>query len=526
MIRSVRLTPLVCLVALLSGAALLSCPPSRAKEPSSTKPAVGSSPTNAEEIPIAVESDGIVGPRSCSSTACHGAVQPPRGGVNHNGNPFAASNAAGILRNEFLVWLEEDPHSGAAATLLTERSQDILHRLHALDEQHQPTPTFQWQTKNCAACHSPQTAPAAIATANIRELAVGHGVTCESCHGAAAGWVDEHYSRRWAQYDAARKSAAGMTDTSNLLRRAEACAKCHVGAPGMAVNHDLIAAGHPPLKFEFTAYLDLLPKHWNDAKERADIADFESRSWLAGQVACVEAALELLAWRSDPQQQVKEHSPVWPEFAEFDCYACHHDLQSQSWRIEPGSHPSAGQLKWGSWYLTMTRLLADDHEFSSSVKDLAAEIGKRGGWAKSDNLQSQLISTCQEFDKWLVTSGLKAMLANNVNPFPQDRRQQLWKAVATALGRQGEAATFDNWEVAVQSYLMLVALDRQTSSRSADALRDIRSMLAFEPVPKGIAQGNYHSPTQSSEKRRVINKMMMDVLRSTLNGYDANTPSK
>src|SRR5205823_4821454 len=142
------------------------------------------------------------------------------------------------------------------------------------------------------------------------------------------------------------------------------CVDCHVGKPGSDVNHDLIAAGHPWLKFEFSAFHAHYPKHWDDAKDRDPAKDprggkdFELRAWAAGQLVSAEAALNLLAERADEE---KKHP--WPEFAEYDCFACHHDLKAKSSHqqryLEQAGNKKPGELVWGDWYLSVPKALAE-----------------------------------------------------------------------------------------------------------------------------------------------------------------------
>jgi hypothetical protein len=61
-------------------------------------------------------------------------------------------------------------------------------------------------------------------------------------------------------------------------------------------------------------------------------SDFEARAWLLGQVVSAKAALDLLKYRADP-----EHGKPWPEFAEYGCFACHHNLQDQAGRRKPNA---------------------------------------------------------------------------------------------------------------------------------------------------------------------------------------------
>src|SRR5262245_54719792 len=248
----------------------------------------------------------FLGAASCSASACHGGSGP-----------------RGARLSEYTTWIAHDPHARAYDSLLEEPSLAIAKRL-GIPAAHQET--------LCLKCHAlPEYQPGAM-TPRFR---VEDGVGCESCHGPAQRWVNEHYRQSWRAKPTAEKTALGMRDTKSLAARAQACVRCHVGSPGMDVNHDLIAAGHPPLRFEFAAFHANQPRHWDHAKDRS-MPDFEARAWSVGQVVSAEAACHLLAERAG---NAHRH---WPEFGESDCAACHHKLSATSRRQErrsPGRRP-------------------------------------------------------------------------------------------------------------------------------------------------------------------------------------------
>src|SRR5262249_53689511 len=150
-----------------------------------------------------------------------------------------------------------------------------------------------------------------------------------SCHGPAEKWLTTHYLREWQQKKPEEKEALGLRPTKDLVVRAQVCVTCHVGGSGSEVNHDLIAAGHPRLRFEYGAYLANLPKHWDEKKDRKGRPDFDAQVWAVGQVVSMQASLQLLEHRAAAPKA------PWPEFAEYDCFACHHDLADQKWRRDP-----------------------------------------------------------------------------------------------------------------------------------------------------------------------------------------------
>jgi hypothetical protein len=264
----------------------------------------------------------IVGTPSCSARSCHGGDEPLAGRA--------------IGRHEYSAWNYADPHTRSLAVLFNDRSKQIAQRLHLSKPAH--------QEPRCLACHAE--------TASGDGPAYATSVGCESCHGPAWLWLDPHtMGAGWR--DKFPEAAKTLLDVNNLTAMARSCVGCHIGAPpanGIGVrdmNHDMIAAGHPRLNFEFAGYLAQLPPHWKTSARPHDAAFF-ARAWAVGQAVSAEAALNLLEYRAQ--------QPAWPELAEYACYACHHDLAGPAgWRKD-----SKGTMPWGSWYFAALKPLGQD----------------------------------------------------------------------------------------------------------------------------------------------------------------------
>ena len=253
-------------------------------------PLAAQAPADLKRPSRAIRNPQLLGAQTCATAVCHG------------GSDVGQSASA------FTTWLSLDPHSRAYETLLSARSQAIAKNMWADKAVAQEAPL-------CLKCHVDPSYERARPSFRRAD-----GVGCESCHGAAEGWLQEHYR--------GGGNRNGMADTKTLPGRARACVGCHVGTPESNVDHDLIAAGHPVLRFEFATYYANLPPHWDIKKSKVgDPRDFEARAWATGQLVAASSAMELLAHRADPVT-----GKTWPEFAEFDCFACHHDLQPSSWR--------------------------------------------------------------------------------------------------------------------------------------------------------------------------------------------------
>ena len=60
------------------------------------------------------------------------------------------------------------------------------------------------------------------------------------------------------------------------------------------VDHELIAAGHPDLVFDFETYTAMLPPHWRTAPSDG----VGGRAWTVGQVVALRESLKRLARRT------------------------------------------------------------------------------------------------------------------------------------------------------------------------------------------------------------------------------------
>ena len=317
-------------------------------------------------LPAAAPTGGslsLTGTAGCSARGCHGHIDP---------------RPAAVRLDEFPRWLARDKHALAYQSLQGDAARAIAEKLYGKDH---PA----WEERACLACHTNPRAAVAGASALLQEEQQS-GVGCESCHGAASLWLARHTGKDW-------KGGYGMTPVGDPAAVAETCVGCHVGAPadlkeGLPVrdmNHDMIAAGHPRLTFEFGVFLANLPPHWNEEAKKPDECS-GVRAWAVGQVVAAQAALNLLADRA------ADKTRPWPEFAEYDCFACHHDLSDPSWRRERGYGGRApGSLPWGGWYFTMPRLLAVRPPFGDPKNRTLLE--------KLDGLEAAMSTPLKDRDK-------------------------------------------------------------------------------------------------------------------------------
>lgn len=316
----------------------------------------------------------LVPRQSCGVNGCHGNPAAQTGIDVFGGIQTCRGNEATLAKTE------NDPHLRATQALLTTTSANILEAIG------------QDQFGKCLACHATDLENNAfrrfperrkLESSTQKQLFVDEGVGCTACHNAkdASGkpidvWIDDHCSRRpgrtekWRNLPASEKAALGLKDLGNATERASQCVSCHVGnlAEGKFITHDMYAAGHPPLpSFEVATFTAALPPHWESLTEKQtrlakwidekklpvslrDRIGPDSRpQFEQSRLAIVGSLVAYRTYLQSLMEATKE--PGRPlDYAHFDCYACHHELKTKSWRQERGyDNRSPGRPAMREW---------------------------------------------------------------------------------------------------------------------------------------------------------------------------------
>jgi len=290
----------------------------------------------------------LVGSRSCATSAFHG-------GVVGRGEAWNSSHS---------VWYAQDPHAWAGLLLFNDASRIIVANLdpsvpHRDDTTETnahgfrlaDTASGEYQrliSDRCVSCHVTTSAAELARDPKIDRQFLARGVACESCHGPASDWLDSHYG-----LGATNET---MRATEGWLLRIDGCVRCHVGSRSeddlvRDMNHDLVAAGHPALRFEATLFSMNMPRHWSpgepsiDASRRPKPKPNASIRFESGRWQTLAAVARLSSERLEAHSREPSKS-AWPELAEYDCFACHHDL-----KLDRGKSNTTRVPQWNPWYL-------------------------------------------------------------------------------------------------------------------------------------------------------------------------------
>jgi hypothetical protein len=436
-------------------------------------------------------SDGpkYVGAAGCAAANCHG-----------------GNGLQGVQGSEHSIWIQKDPHAGAYDVLLNNQSKHIIKLLKSSPRYEKMLANREaHQTRLCLDCHS--VAPHESRLAHGHKFSMTDGVSCEGCHGPAEKWLDPHKRPDWEDIKKAYgkeklASELGFYDTETLSTRARVCAECHIGSGDKEVNHDLMAAGHPRLTFEMSAYFDNLPAHWDVHTEEAMHPNLDVKLWAHGQLAVAERTCELLEKRaSDPYK-------VWPEFTETGCYACHHNLQPSSWRQERGfGTRRPGGYPWGTWQFPVLEMITPQLLPGEANPFLKED----GAYRQLQNVMSRPIPNkgeVQEHTKVLMDELRELSDALEEKSYSEEEIRSLLQAVT---GSEGQNLVGRNWDAAAQVYLAAVALyqglaDAKGGSVLSDDepiyehFRAIRDLLKFPEETKDSGEkAIYNSPKTFEE---------------------------
>lgn len=404
-----------------------------------------------------------VGPGSCSAVACHGGIQP--------------RSVTKVLQNEYSTWVTEDKHA-RAFRVLTEplaRQMSKTLKIGPADKTHR-----------CLVCHALSVEPAHRA----RDFDVAEGVSCESCHGPASAWLGPHIqpTARHAQM-----IALGLLDNKNLSVRSERCLSCHLGAPGVSVDHEMIAAGHPDLGFELDSFTAVEPPHWiekaADQKEPLNDPLFDVRAWGIGQAIQLRESMLRVARRAG------DKGAPWPEFSEMDCMTCHHALTGPlSWRQNEGyKGHRPGDPPYNLSRYVVFRHFADEvdqplnHELRDQVVKVAALISSmspdRAAVEEAANRAAQLAD--------------RMVAAVRDTKYDRARTNRLLHSIAAdadAISEQGERSA-EQATMTLDSLYIASAKDGATNAETRSAIDGL-----FKQVNNPSA---YNAPMFAAQMKKV-----------------------
>jgi hypothetical protein len=288
------------------------------------------------------------GPGGCAASSCHGSVQP--------------KTTTHIFQNEYTIWIAQDKHARAFGVLNNKDSERIGKILNIGPP---------GKASRCLACH----ALYVPVEQQAQTFELADGVSCENCHGPASGWLGPHTTKDWPHEKSVQ---LGMYDTRNLEKRSLKCLSCHLGTAEKSVDHEMIAAGHPDLTFELGLFTFVMPPHWKMPEQGN--AWRQVQAWGVGQAVQLRESLSRLARRAS--------GPAWPEYAELDCFACHHSLTrpEDSWRQERG-YPARrpGNPPWNESRVVVFRDLVEEinpnasRQLNDEVTQLASLMNQMNG---------------------------------------------------------------------------------------------------------------------------------------------------
>lgn len=418
--------------------------------------------------------DGIVG---CMATSCHG----------------SRDTNLPVWQQSGRLWFDQDPHAQAYTVLWNERSRSIIAGLSGSQQLDEDSYRVLLETK-CVSCHATDTSP-------IAERALG--IRCESCHGALSEWGEDHYSEATRNRGTQRFEGTRRVPLPNLEVRAKVCASCHIGdrqrrGEVRDVDHAMMAAGHPPMPYDFSNYLARYPSHW---RTKASQSQSESpwEHWRTGKIQSLLMRLQLLEDRIEDQV-------VWPELTEFSCSSCHHELQGEGWRSLIQSRPQARWDDWHSAYMEVA-LPTTDVEISEKV---VSELASIRVWMESTSPDQKQIVERSRSVRHRLAAGIEAARdpSGVTVPTPEQSLHILMR----------DGSEPQTWEQGVQWMLAVRAASQSTDLKAPKLEIPSKSLDGFFDEPHVWSRGRNASLDSTEWFQPPLLMQYRDAWRQILRG--------
>jgi hypothetical protein len=429
----------------------------------------------------------FLGAASCSGSACHGSTTP--------------RDKLKIAQNEFFVWSEKDAHTKAYEVLTKPDAKIIAKNLRIPKAE---------ESDRCLVCHAVPVA--AERQGSLYEIT--EGISCEGCHGAAERWLGPHIRR---DFDMQKGVQLGMYPTKDFGKRVEKCLGCHAGADGLkVVDHELIGAGHPRLKFELDVYSTKMPAHWRPPKDKQAAMWLGARAWAIGQAGAFRNEIKML------MSSRRSRVGIWPDLTHFDCFACHHPVvdhlkklteqqkNEQRWRFRD-YEGKPGRLVWNSAGYTIYRhILAQVSPEDGKTLDQLIKVfheGLTGKGVSAETFGSTLSKLSDLSDKLVA--------AVSQQSFNQPVVLALMRSIS-ADGRRLAAAGFQSAEQAVLSVASLYDAYKDAVGPPSD---HPAIMEAIEALYKTIHDGRTFNASEFEAHMSRVHKLFQKI------GAPAPSPS-
>jgi len=348
--------------------------------------ALGQDGREAESLRPAAE---FLGPLDCDR--CH----------SRGPSPLEKEQGLGgfVTQEESKIWISQDKHSLAFKLIdFRDVADDKLTDSQRLSKQmceHLGIADIH-AARQCLSCHANWVAGSEPPPFYVR------GVTCESCHGASSLWTRAHAELSWRQKSPQDKHAEfGFVDVRDPVRRAEQCFACHIGnsEQGKIVTHAMYVAGHPPLPgIEIEHFVREMPPHWQylNTKEgfqhreeyvrqhfpyligKSSDESYRTRAVVLGGVVALRENVKLFLDQAARSEQ--------PDLAAYECFACHHELKTPSWRQTRSYVGRPGRPAMREWPTALVKLGIfhastndgnfDGHQYNGQLAEFSDRLGQ------------------------------------------------------------------------------------------------------------------------------------------------------
>jgi hypothetical protein len=226
--------------------------------------------------------------------------------------------------------------------------------------------------------------------------------------------------------------------------------------------------------FDLEAFSAAMPRHWTASPESEPFAPV--RSFSVGQLVHLRSSLDRLA------QRVK--GPIWPEYGELDCFACHHSLTraEDSWRQSLGydnRRPGNPALNLSRWTTARHVLAVYDERAAAELTEVMASLTREASRLRT-NADQVVALTARA--RGILDAGIARAVSTKPDAATAKRLLSAIAGDAEQIGRHGERAA-EQAAMAMETLFSAAYGDEGGGARSAfdELFQQFQAPSSYDP---------------------------------------------
>jgi hypothetical protein len=281
-----------------------------------------------------------------------------------------------------------------------------------------------------------------------------------------------------------------------------------------------------------------MPRHWEYIKEKdktvQEILHFDpekqqfekAKLVVVSSIIALREAMRLLALQAEQCVNSKDGEDKGLDLANFDCYACHHDLKSPSWRQERGYFGKPGRPQMPPWPTALLRLgLQEVAKREDAVKEVDAGLKR-----VHEGFSAQPFGDCAKIasaanDLALRLDKLGEALDTPETKYDRETAKRLLQGLCSISDKETpdyDAARQIAWAFEIIYFELEPSEEKDSQSSVGRVIKDLKAYLKLDlpagktvsisqQLPRSLQVLNDYEPDQFKKRFRALAPLLTQV---------------